>query len=127
MLMQQISSILADPSVLTNAPHPIIYHSLLNFKAGKSSSDQAISSDILPFIDLAEEAFLLVFAGSDTSSNTITTGTIHCIENRNVYKALKEELLEAWPRLDDIPRYEDLEKLPYLVRPFLVLYAQTNV
>lgn len=97
--------------MLTSAPHPIIYHSLLNFKGGRTASTEST----LGFTDLNEEAFLLVFAGSDTSSNTITTGTIHCIENRRVYRALKEELLTVWPNLDVKPSYETLEKLPYLV------------
>ena len=118
ILAQQIQEILADPAVLTSAPHPIIYHSLLNFK-------DAFTESTLGFNDLNEEASLLVFAGTDTSSNTITTGTIHSIENRRVYRTLKAELLTVWPNLDVKPSYETLEKLPYLdnfVRETLRVY-----
>ena len=68
------------------------------------------------FDDLNEEAFVLVFAGADTSANSIMIGAIHVIENRHVYQTLKEELMEAWPVLEDKPSYEALERLPYLVR-----------
>ncbi|THH28848.1 hypothetical protein EUX98_g5345 [Antrodiella citrinella] len=108
VLSKQIKEILADPSMLSSAPHPIIYHSLLDYK------DKNAAATNMGFDDLNEEAFVLVFAGSDTTSNTATTGVIHAIENRRVYNALKEELMTAWPVLEERPRYEQLEKLPYL-------------
>ncbi|KAH8105263.1 cytochrome P450 [Cristinia sonorae] len=109
---RQIESILADPSVLSSAPHPIIYHSLLT--DGKAYSGKTSITGSMSFNDLSEEAFILVFAGTDTSSNTITTGAIHCVENKDVYQTLKEELRGAWPNLAERPSYEMLEKLPYL-------------
>jgi len=109
ILTQQIKDVLADPSVLTEAPHPIIYHSLLDSKAPNGAS-----TSNLEFNDLNEEAFILVFAGTDTASAAITTGVIHAIENKCVYKTLKEELTTAWPNLDEKPAYQQLEKLPYL-------------
>ncbi|TCD70358.1 hypothetical protein EIP91_003710 [Steccherinum ochraceum] len=116
MLADQIREILADPSVLTNAPHPIIYHSLLNFNPAKSAASQTATTNAeqLSFVDLNEEAFVLVFAGADTGSNAVLCGVVHSIENRRIYKKLKEELLSVWPVLEDKPRYEVLEKLPYL-------------
>ncbi|THH28845.1 hypothetical protein EUX98_g5346 [Antrodiella citrinella] len=108
IIAQQIKDILSDPSVLSDASHPIIYHSLLDFK------DKHASNNNLGFDDLNEEAFVLIFAGSDTTSNTLSTGIIHSIENKTVYKTLKEELLAVWPVLEEKPTYEVLERLPYL-------------
>jgi hypothetical protein len=39
------------------------------------------------------------------------------LQNPQVRQRLEAELREAWPVLEEIPRYEVLEKLPYLVRP----------
>ncbi|KAH8105264.1 cytochrome P450 [Cristinia sonorae] len=112
MLSQQILAVLADPSVLTSAPHPIIYHSLLT--DGKAFSDKTDITNTMGFNDLNEEAFILVFAGTDSTGAALTTGTIHCVENKHVYNTLKEELKTAWPVLEEKPTYETLEKLPYL-------------
>jgi len=43
----------------------------------------------------------------------------HVLQNPQVRQRLETELREAWPVLEEIPRYEVLEKLPYLVRPRL--------
>ncbi|KAH8094802.1 cytochrome P450 [Cristinia sonorae] len=107
ILAKQVRDILADPAILTAVPHPTIYHSLIS----PASQDPTVS---LSFADLVDDAYVLVFAGVDTSSAAITTGVIHCIEDIRVYKALKQELKEAWPDLSNVPRYETLEKLPYL-------------
>ena len=61
--------------------------------------------------------FLLVFAGSDTGGNVLSSGLIRILDNPGVHRRLKQELQEAWPSLENKPRYEDLEKLPYLVCP----------
>ena len=117
LLNQQIREIVADPSLLTKAPHPIIYHSLLNFRPGGKSTSAEIVTEApsLSVDDLQEEAFVLIFAGADTTSNSITTAIVNAIENRKVYKTLKAEVLEAWPVLDAKPSFEAIEKLPYLV------------
>lgn len=57
----------------------------------------------------------MVFAGTDTSSNTLTLGSIHVLQNPDIHHKLKAELLEAWPDLSERPRYEDMDSLPYLV------------
>jgi hypothetical protein len=41
----------------------------------------------------------------------------YVLQNGQVRQRLEAELREAWPVLEEIPRYEVLEKLPYLVRP----------
>jgi hypothetical protein len=40
----------------------------------------------------------------------------HVLHNPQVQQRLEAELREAWPILEEIPRFEVLEKLPYLVR-----------
>ena len=120
MLGRQIRDILADPSTLSNAPHPIIYHSLLGIKDpidDMESMNKPLISPPISTSDLDEEAFLLVFAGSDTGANVLSSGLIRVLDNPGVHRRLKQELQEAWPSIENKPRYEDLEKLPYLVCP----------
>jgi len=40
----------------------------------------------------------------------------YVLQHPQVRQRLEAELREAWPVLEEIPRYEVLEKLPYLVR-----------
>ena len=40
----------------------------------------------------------------------------YVLQNPQVHRRLETELRGAWPVLEEIPRYEVLEKLPYLVR-----------
>ncbi|KAJ3545580.1 hypothetical protein NM688_g5608 [Phlebia brevispora] len=103
-LEAQIRHVLKDPEALEQAPHPVIYHSLLNPAHGKRPS----------FLSLRDEALLLLFAGTDTASNTLAVGTIHALSNPSIHAKLKAEILEAWPDPGVKPRYEALERLPYL-------------
>lgn len=41
----------------------------------------------------------------------------YVLQNPHIRQRLEAELREAWPVLEEVPRYEVLEKLPYLVRP----------
>ncbi|KAH8105262.1 hypothetical protein BXZ70DRAFT_1043121 [Cristinia sonorae] len=68
-------------------------------------------SNSLSFLELTEEAYVLIFAGAGIA---ITTGVVHCVENKRACHALKEESRNVWPVLSEVPRYETLEKLPYL-------------
>ena len=106
MLRRQVEEILAHPEVLQSAPHPTIFHELVSGENGRQIPSK---------IELEDEAFLMVFAGTDTSSNTLALATVYILQNPPVYALLKEELRKAWPNLQDRPRYEDLENLPYLV------------
>ena len=108
MLSNQVIDVTAHPESLTNAAHPIIYHALLNPKNG---------IDVPSFASLRDEALLLVFAGTDTASNTLTLGTVHVLSDPFILARLTIELRDAWPQLDTIPPYEVLDGLPYLVSP----------
>lgn len=65
--------------------------------------------------ELKDEAVLFVNAGTDTASDAFINGSIHLLDNRPVLVKLQEELDKAWPILEQVPRFEELEKLPYLV------------
>ncbi|KAI9431914.1 putative P450 monooxygenase [Lactarius indigo] len=106
-LMDQIDEILRDPSSLENASHKIIYHSLLDTDANKGRP--------LPSrLNLWHEAQTLLGAGSDTTAVAATTISYHLLHNPEVQQRLVNELRTAWPVLEEVPRYEVFEKLPYL-------------
>ncbi|KAF8263845.1 cytochrome P450 [Lactarius quietus] len=105
----QIDEILRNPVILEDAPHKIIYHSLLDAHANKG---RALPSRL----SLGQEAGALVNAGSDTTSISATTITYHVLHNPEVHQRLVKELLTAWPVLEEVPRYEVLEKLPFLAK-----------
>lgn len=110
MLTDQINAILRDPGSLKNASHKIIYHSLLDPDANKGRP--------LPSkLSLWHEAATLFAAGSDTVAVTATTISHHVLHNAQIQRRLVAELRAAWPVLEDVPRYEVLEKLPYLASP----------
>ncbi|KAI0694060.1 cytochrome P450 [Cytidiella melzeri] len=105
MLERQVKEILAHPEVLQSAPHPTIFHELISGENGRETPSKKA---------LEDEAFLMIFAGTDTSSNTLSMATVHVLQNPEVHARLTDELLKAWPDLHSRPRYEDLENLPYL-------------
>ena len=106
MIRMQVKEVLQHPEALQDAPHPIIYHELLH-----ETHDRKIPTES----SLRDEAVLLVAAGTETVSNAAIVGTMHVIANRNIYTRLRTELREAWPNLEERPRYETLERLVYLV------------
>ena len=103
--MKEVSK---NPSLLEDAPHPIIYHRLLDPSAHKDCKVPSPDS-------LYEEAQALMFGGTDIVANSLMTGAFHILENPDILQKLKEELLVAWPEIEQVPKYEELEKLPYLV------------
>jgi hypothetical protein len=64
---------------------------------------------------LLHEALNLRFAGSDTVSGTVAIGICYILQNPRVHTRLVEELVSAWPDKDSDMKWEDLEKIPYLV------------
>jgi hypothetical protein len=104
MINTQFANFQSNPSLLDTAPHALIYHTLLSpaFPLKRSM--------------LMDETMLLIVAGTDTVSNACTISTIHILANSGAYQRLKAELHAAWPKLEDTPRFEALEALPYLVK-----------
>ncbi|KAN0142182.1 putative P450 monooxygenase [Lactarius tabidus] len=107
MYVNQIDEILRNPGSLENTPHKIIYHALLDPDANKG---RALPSRL----SLRQEAGALLNAGSDSTSISATTITYHVLRDPEVQQRLVKELRTAWPVLEEVPRYEVLEKLPYL-------------
>ncbi|KAH9055044.1 putative P450 monooxygenase [Lactarius vividus] len=107
VLTDQIDKIVHNPGSLENASHRIIYHSLLDSDANKGRP--------LPSkLSLWHEAGALLAAGSDTIAISATATSYHVLHNPEVQQRLVKELRTAWPVLEEAPRYEVLEKLPYL-------------
>ncbi|KAF8874993.1 cytochrome P450 [Infundibulicybe gibba] len=106
-LGSQIDKFLANPSLLDNAEHEIVYHHLISSKPGKQEATPSRQS-------LLDEAITLVGAGSDTVGNTCTIGTFHILGNQDIHRRLFEELTSVWPDRGSLIALETLEKLPYL-------------
>ena len=62
---------------------------------------------------LAEEAGVLLSAGTDSSANTLSAITYHLLANPDKLRRLRAELKAATPR-DELPTFAQLESLPYL-------------
>lgn len=106
MLTDQVKEAKANPQVLQDYQQVTIYHELLK-------DPKNVPSDV----SLRDEALLWVTAGMDTSSDALTVGTVNILSRPDIHAELLRELVAAWPNLDDAPpRYEQIEKLPYLVR-----------
>ena len=112
LLTAQVDAILRDPTELTLTPHPIIYHALLSPEANKGRPLPSRQS-------LLDEAAILLGAGADSTGVTLMVAAHYVLRDPQVRQRLEAELREAWPILEETPRYEALEKLPYLVRPRL--------
>ena len=68
-----------------------------------------------PTIDeMAEEAFSICAAASDTTGNAMTVAAYHVITNPAIYTRLRKELLAKFPDPESEIGYAELEKLPYL-------------
>jgi cytochrome P450 len=108
LLTAQVDAVLRDPSELAHTPHPIIYHALLSPTANKGRPLPSRQS-------LLDEAGILLGAGADSTGVTLMVTAYHILQDPQVRQRLEAEVREAWPVLDEVPRYEVLEKLPYLV------------
>jgi len=104
----QIDDILKDPSSLQNVDHETIYHHFL--------TPQPENQRLPPITRewLLDEGLYMRFAGSDTVGNTCTVATYHVLNKKPVHAKLMECLRGAWPDREAPPKYETLEKLPYL-------------
>lgn len=70
---------------------------------------------------IKDEAHSVLAAASDTTGNAMTVAAYHVVSNPKMYKALTDELREAFPDPGVTMDYLTLEKLPYLVR-FLIFW-----
>lgn len=107
----QVDEVIRRPEILEDASHRTIYHELLSPEAQKGGS-------VAGPLDLNDEAMALIFAGTDTTGNVLMLGTFNLLSNPAMVRKLHDEVRAAWPYMNEAPSYEELEKLPYLVRPF---------
>lgn len=107
MFKVQVREVITNPQSLAYSSHQTIYHEFF----------RAIEEHRLDISEqsLRDEALLFVNAGTDTVSDALSVGTLNVLDNPEVYAKLQDELTKMWPRLDEPPRYEVLENLPYLV------------
>jgi cytochrome P450 len=101
-----------NPKLLDDAPHPVIYNELLNPEANKGLPPPTE-------LQLCHEARVLFAAGSHTSGTTLMTGVYHLLRSPKAKQRLVDEVRTAWPVLDEVPRHEDVEKLPFLASLFI--------
>lgn len=107
LLGAQVTQVVKDPQSLESAPHPIIYHRLLDPAMNKAAG-------VPSSVSLYEEAQALLFGGAESAGNTIMLGLFHILQNPGIYQRLKSELRGAWNDIQSPPALEELEKLPYL-------------
>lgn len=77
------------------------------------AQDPETGNKFLP-ADLAGEAGLLVGAGSDTSSGTISAFLFNMMHNERVYHKLQQEIRSAFDHVEEIKYTAKLAGLPYL-------------
>lgn len=63
---------------------------------------------------LQHEAISVVGAGIETTQRTLTITVFYILDNPEVHKRLRQELIEAIPDPNQMPSWEALEKLPFL-------------
>lgn len=65
--------------------------------------------------NLEDEAYTVISAAADTTGNAMTTIVRCVVTDLAIYQKLHAELKDAFPE-ESVPlKYNDLEKLPYLV------------
>ena len=66
---------------------------------------------------LGQEGFVAIAAGGETCGRMLTNALFHILTNKDrVMPGLKKELFEIMPTPEIRPDWQDLERLPYLVR-----------
>ncbi|KIW33835.1 uncharacterized protein PV07_00654 [Cladophialophora immunda] len=63
---------------------------------------------------LAQEAVIVLGAGTETTANTLTVASYHLLKNRDVLLKLREELKTLMPTPSSKASWSQLEQLPYL-------------
>ncbi|KAH9960412.1 cytochrome P450 [Russula dissimulans] len=107
----QSKAVLKNRKLLESASHRIIYSEFLNPENNKGHPTPTA-------LRLQHEALVLFAAGSHTVGTTLMIGAYHLLRSPDMKQRVVEELLAAWPVLDQPPSYEELEKLPFLASTF---------
>jgi cytochrome P450 len=107
ILGKQVKDVTKHPEALKNAPHPTIYHRLLDPEAYKGNPIPNATS-------LYEEAQTMMFAGGVTVGDASMTGVFHILNQPALYARLRAEVLTVWPDIKNAPSLEAFETLPIL-------------
>jgi len=111
-VLAQVKAVMQNPKLLDDAPHRVIFTELLNPEAIKGLPSPTA-------LQLTHEGRVLFAAGSHTVGTTLMTGAYYLLRNPEVKQRLVDEVLTAWPVLDQAPSHEELEKLPFLASVLL--------
>ncbi|RQM08076.1 hypothetical protein DH86_00001413, partial [Scytalidium sp. 3C] len=86
--------------------------------AHKTIFNELLESDLPPreksLERLKDEAIVIVGAGTDTVKYALSVACFHILNNPNIHKKLREELIQAMPNPRDTLALSELEPLPYL-------------
>jgi len=107
VLGKQVKDVTEHPETLKDAPHPTIYHRLLDPEAYKGNP-------IPNAIALYEEAQTMMFAGGVTVGDSFMTGLFHVLDQPALYARLVAEVVTVWPDIKNPPSFEAFETLPIL-------------
>lgn len=64
--------------------------------------------------ELAADAFLFMVAGTDTTADAVTAAVFNTLYDPEIDARLRDELRRTLPHKNSIPRWAELERLPYL-------------
>lgn len=106
-LVQAISEVMNEKgtSPSLEAGPPTIMHHLLDCDLPPSEKT---------YTRIMHEAKVLIVAGADTTSNTLTVATFHLLTQPQTLQKLRDELSTIMPELTSQPPLQQLESLPYL-------------
>ena len=89
---------------------------------------------IRPLEELIDEAFLLLFAGSDTTAYTLSCATYYLLTHKDCLRRLQNELETVSRDANGKPDWKSVSELPYLVFPIsppfprdILTEAQSNL
>lgn len=115
----------ADVAIRSQSKSPIaVSEKSTVARPGINIFNSLLSSKILPNNDkrrnrIAQEAFVVLVAGGETTARILTAVTYHVLANRDtVLPKLKKELEDAIVNPDDRVSVQTLEQLPWLVSHF---------
>ncbi|ORX68652.1 cytochrome P450 [Linderina pennispora] len=78
-------------------------------------AEDPVTGDKLTLRQLQSEVALMLVAGTDTTSNTITYAIVHLLHNPSIYKRVTEEVRSTFPDSSQVISFEDAKaKLSYL-------------
>jgi cytochrome P450 len=94
-----------------------------SYKARPASIFEAIDQSSQPECEktaprLIQEGVTLLFAGGETVARSLTHTIFYLLDNPDIYAKVKREIDEATPEGEQIPSYQTLRGLPWLVGSF---------